>query len=109
MEFFSPLIRRERGENFSLPPLRGGRIDFSPPPDCKGEGEGGADREILIRAKVDFMFNRRGGEGNFGALQERSIGYSGISVGSGGEGEGEQPNGRRRRPEKKIIEYKDCQ
>ena len=41
-------------------------------------GEGGAEnREILIRAKVDFMFNRRG-RGNFWALQERSTGYSGI-------------------------------
>ena len=68
--------------------------------DRKG---GSRNREILIRAKVDFMFNRRRGEEIFGRwLQERSTRYSGILK----KEEGGGSNGRRRRP-KKIINEKN--
>ena len=58
-----------------------------------GAGGGGSRKSgILIRAKVDFMFNRRGGEENFWALQERSIGYSGILKNHGGQEQGGGPS-----------------
>ena len=63
------------------------------------QGEGGRgeaeNREILIRAKVDFMFIE-GGRGNFGALQERSTVYSGILKNQAGGGPSWPPKAARK-------------